>query len=558
MSKQELYEDWLELCKVPSISESKAEIDMAETVYRLLKRMPYFVEYPEQANICAIPGDPYGRLFVYGFLAGQATSPKTVVLLSHFDVVGVDDFMQKDLAFDPITYTQFLKDNPQIQLPAQARADLASGDYLFGRGTMDMKFGIAADLAILKQAEKELADFSGNILFLSVPDEEANSAGMLAAVEVLAALKEEKQLEYVCSLVSEPHFPKYPGDSAKYIYTGTMGKLLPVFYCVGKETHVCEPFSGLNPNLLTANIVHNIEANPDFSDCVAGTFAPPPVCLKQADLKLAYSAQTSTAAYAYFNFMTLSKTPQEVMRCMLDTAAAAFAETLLQMRQNAAKRAQITGEQAILPLIEPKVISYQELYAWCLDANGEEFAAHMQKFISHLRLHGAANADTRALSVEIVKEAHKFCPYRDPLVIVFYAPPFYPHSDIPAADSRVLRTSRYIVELAKQAFSEDLHIEPFFLALSDMSYLGLSKGIDMAGLTKNFPLWNCGYHIPLETIAKLNIPALNIGPLGKDAHKFTERLCLSYSFEKTLPLLWAAVQHLLGHRTCAEEIKQFY
>jgi arginine utilization protein RocB len=78
-----------------------------------------------------------------------------------------------------------------------------------------------------------------------------------------------------------------------------------------------------------------------------------------------------------------------------------------------------------------------------------------------------------------------------------------------------------------------------------MSYLGLPEGTDIEGLKKNFPAWGSGYEIPLETIAQLNIPFLNIGPHGKDAHRTTERLCLSDSFDKTVPLLYSAVEYLL-------------
>jgi arginine utilization protein RocB len=83
--------------------------------------------------------------------------------------------------------------------------------------------------------------------------------------------------------------------------------------------------------------------------------------------------------------------------------------------------------------------------------------------------------------------------------------------------------------------------EPFFPGLSDMSYLGLPDNIDTHNLKANFPLWGDKYTIPLDSIASLNIPFMNIGPLGKDAHKYTERLCLSYSFDKAAKLIFEAV-----------------
>ena len=36
---------------------------------------------------------------------------------------------------------------------------------------------------------------------------------------------------------------------------------------------------------------------------------------------------------------------------------------------------------------------------------------------------------------------------------------------------------------------------------------------------------------------RLNIPFVNFGPLGKDAHRYTERVDLAYSFGKAPALL---------------------
>ena len=57
--------------------------------------------------------------------------------------------------------------------------DLKSGDYLFGRGTMDMKMGLALHLHLLEIASSE--KWPINLMLLTVPDEEVNSAGMRAA-----------------------------------------------------------------------------------------------------------------------------------------------------------------------------------------------------------------------------------------------------------------------------------------------------------------------------------------------------------------------------------------
>lgn len=526
-----------ELCSIPSISGTAGEIHMAEKLYEIIMGLEYFKSNPQNAGINPIKNDPFKRSYVYALMEGKQKSPKTVVLLSHFDVVDVGDYgAYRDYAFRPPEYTGLLKKDAGIGLSEEARKDLDSGDYIFARGIMDMKFGIALDVEIMQQIENNLEFFPGNILFLSVPDEENNSAGMLAATQLLYRLKVERNLEYTCCIVSEPHFPKYPGDNGKYIYTGAVGKLLPVFYCVGKETHAGDPFSGLNPNLLVSRLAEKIELSPELCDASGGFAVPAPVCLRQSDTKTSYSVSTPAAAYAYFNFMTVLSSPEEVLKKLKVKGEEAFREVLQDIESKAQRLQALTGSKPKLPSIKPVVMTFQELYEMCANAVGDEFEAHMKSFIDE-----SPAGDLRELSVYIVREVHKFCPYRDPMMVLFFAPPYYPHSKAAEDNSKVGRLAQEIVEIAKTKYGEDLSAEPFFPGLSDMSYLGLSGDINIERLKANFPLWGDRYSIPLETMAELGIPFINIGPLGKDAHKYTERLCVSYSFEKAAKLVFEAV-----------------
>ncbi|NLK36138.1 MAG: M20/M25/M40 family metallo-hydrolase [Gracilibacteraceae bacterium] len=535
----------IELCNISSISETPGEIEIAEKLYEVIMRMEYFKNNPSNAGINPIKNDPFGRYYVHALMEGRPENRKTVILLSHFDVVGVDDYgAYKDYAFKPLEYTELLKKGSGITLSKEAEKDLASGDYIFGRGIMDMKFGIALDVEIMHQIESKLDNFPGNILLLSVPDEENNSAGMLSSVELLTRLKEERKLEYVCCIVSEPHFPKYPGDNSKYLYTGAVGKLLPVFYCVGKETHGGDPFSGLNPNLLAAKIIEKIELNPELTDSFGSFRVPAPVCLKQSDTKNAYSVSTPASAYAYFNFMTVTSSPDEVLKKLKNIGEEAFMEVLKNIENKADRLQTLTGSKPELPKIIPKVITFKELYKMCLESGGKEFDRHMKAFVNESPVN-----DLRRLSVDIVREAHKFCPYRDPMIVLFLAPTYYPHSGVPDHNSKTAEIAERIIAKAKSKYDETIYHEPFFPGLSDMSYLGLPDNIDIGNLKANFPLWGGKYTIPLDAIASLNIPFVNIGPLGKDAHKYTERINIPYSFETDSKLVFEAVLSALDVST---------
>src|SRR5690625_6942892 len=80
---------------------------------------------------------------------------------------------------------------------------------------------------------------------LTVPDEEVNSSGMRCAVPKLLELQEEHELTYKLFLNSEPVFSQVPDVHKHYIYTGTIGKMMPAALFYGKETHAGEPLSGL-------------------------------------------------------------------------------------------------------------------------------------------------------------------------------------------------------------------------------------------------------------------------------------------------------------------------
>lgn len=56
----------------------------------------------------------------------------------------------------------------------------------------------------------------GNILLISVPDEETLSRGMLSAVNLMTELKEKYALEYVITINSEPYFNQTKGKAIYY------------------------------------------------------------------------------------------------------------------------------------------------------------------------------------------------------------------------------------------------------------------------------------------------------------------------------------------------------
>ena len=48
--------------------------------------------------------------------------------------------------------------------------------------------------------------------------------------------------------------------------------------------------------------------------------------------------------------------------------------------------------------------------------------------------------------------------------------------------------------------------------------------MDFSGYASETPLWGDGYRVDFKEIGKLNIPAVLLGPWGKDIHRRTERV----------------------------------
>ena len=61
----------------------------------------------------------------------------------------------------------------------------------------------------------------------------------------------------------------------------------------------------------------------------------------------------------------------------------------------------------------------------------------------------------------------------------------------------------------------------------------------------NMPGYGITYDLPFDTIKKLNLPVLDIGAFGKDAHRWTERIEKKFSFNVTPELIYRTLLNLL-------------
>lgn len=529
----------LDLTKFHSISQSPGEGRIARYIHSLLADLTYFQMHPHHLRLesIAAPNEP---AVVAALVKGQG--PTCVILLNHHDVVDIEDYgVYKDLAFSPLELTGSLD---PASLPPAAAQDLPSGDWVFGRGTMDMLYGLALQL-VLTEATAASGDFDGNILFVSVPDEENTSLGMRHAIKVIRDFQREYDLDFAAAVNCEPH--GYDGHG-HVIQTGSDGKLLPLICCFGLETHAGALYDGLNPYLLLAEVIPLLELNPELSDSCAGEHTYPPTVLKGGDLKKGYNVSTPPAAWACFNIFTLEATPQEIMAKLVHLCRQAAANGVASFHRSAAAWQSISGTNLTVPDIQPQVLTFSELWQQCLMTHGESFTREIHDFAAQGAKKGL---DMQHLTLELIQRVEQYSPHGGPKIVIALAPPFYPPVRNRRQTEKELKVMAAVDAIQQQAkiAGVDLSHGEYHRGISDLSYCQLQDAGEVVETLKaNCPLWDRGYHLPLEDLAALDAPAINLGPWGRDLHKFTERIHGPFARE-TLPHL---LQYLLNYLLAPE------
>ncbi|WP_173916227.1 M20/M25/M40 family metallo-hydrolase [Halobacillus sp. Marseille-Q1614] len=530
-SKQQLTDLLCSLVEYPSVTGTNAEIAIFEYLYYILEDREYYQKHPSHLKLHPLDD---GRQFLSALVKnGQAK--ETLVLIAHADVVSVQDYGSlTNLAFYPKELTQELHKHID-ELPEDAVKDLQSGNWIFGRGTMDMKAGLTVHLSLLEKAMN--GEFDGNLLLIAVPDEEANSEGMLASLPVLDQLKEEHNLTYKAAVNTEPMFSKYPGDPAYYMYTGSIGKALPGFLCYGKETHAGEPFGGLNANLMISYLAKELELNEAFIEEVDEDRTPPPISLMQKDLKEEYSVQTPQAAVTMYNVLFMKQSINEINEKLLNAAERAKKNIIEHYYKQSAYYLKNDQKSSFEPKIQ--VLTYQQLYEEAVKRYGEGEVKRRINLLIKQR-----NQGDRDFSTTLVRTLASLCKDISPMMVLFYSPPFYP-SVSSHHDPMIKKIAGFAREYAKKEFGVDVVTQEYFPGLSDLSFIGpVTTSSSIKQLVEQMPIQDKGFSLPSNLMESVTMPIINIGPLGKDPHQWTERLELTYSFEK-LPVLLNECFHQL-------------
>ena len=545
MQNYPCYDEALALTKklvsIPSMNNSDGgERAVADYMAAWIRELPYFKAHPDQVITQPLKNDPYDRINVVAIAFGsRSNSNETIILHGHHDTVGIDDYGSiKEYAFDCDALPEKIK---SITSDPEVLADIESGEWMFGRGSSDMKSGDAVNMVLMRYFTEHLDQFDGNLIFMTNPVEENQHTGIIESLNVLEELKAKYGLTYKMAMNTDFISPAFPGDTAHYFHAGAVGKILPCFYIIGKPTHSGQGFEGFSASMVAAEITRNIDMRAEFSDVYNGEFAMPPTVLKMRDLKPSYDVQTAFSAFVYFNYFIHNMEMDEIFARLRKVAEDALNTVDTYTDEQNKVYCKMTGADYYKREYQLKVMEYSELYekAKALKTDvDEDIRAITKQSLEE-------NLDRRELCLKIVEYlANNILSINTPTVILFLAPPYCPRNtlkrEIPE-EGALLDSVVDLLNQLGQEMGEELKMMQFFPVLTDSSYLKLDDtDTSIKTLVDNFPDMKGHYDVPLDQIKRLNIPAFNFGCHGKDAHKWTERVHKEYSFGK-LPIIMLRV-----------------
>lgn len=503
---------------IQSDTNSKMEIDVENAIYNYIYKLSYF-NNNNNCGIEKIPSDNLGRGIVWALIKGHGD--QTVILLNHHDTVDVNDYKNlKDIAHDTEKINDALK---QLSLDQDISQDLISQDWIFGRGTADMKGGLSIQLKLMEELSQYQL-LKGNILFLSVPDEENLSTGMRNSSDLMKKLQKKHNLKYSLIINSEPHTRN--NDNIPTIYEGSVGKTMVTVYVKGIKSHIGEIFTGFNPMLVLSKIICNTEINSEFCDNELGESSVPPSWSYARDFKECYDASIPESAGGYISFLTLSKTPKSILYTMKEICTKSMNEAIEHYNKNSSMYYGNDNKPFPYPvnvMLYDEFLSYARLNNKEVDKNLENAYAKVTKKIKNGLI------STPESNFEIIKSVLSGIEYNGPMVIIAISPPYYPHISnrkFSNLDTKLEKISETLSKINKSLTGYGIEKQQYFMGISDLSYAAIQNYEDTAPyIKKNMPLWKDDfYYINFESIKSLSIPVINIGPWGKDIHKYTERV----------------------------------
>ena len=502
-----------EAMSIPSFTNTESERVIEDYLDQRIGAIPYFQTHPHHFGRYPLSNDHLHRSVNWALV--DKGKKKTVILFHHHDTVDLEDYGPlAPIALDSEALVQALKD---LDFRSEMQEDLNSRQWQFGRGSCDMKAALALQLGVLEAYASDPAGGQVNLLYLSVGDEESYSRGMRGALGLLCQLKDEFDLDYVLAVDSEPF--EAGSDKEKVLHIGTVGKLMPVVVVQGVLSHMKEPLKGINALSLLIAVASKLDLHPDLSDHALGERSPLPSWSYLRDLKDQYDVSTVLHAAGYFSVLHLKKTPQELLQRIKELSQEAvdqFYVKYLSLQDQA-------GQEHLIS--QPRVISYQELLDRCQKKEG--FLSFQEQCEQRAYQDFLSGVSYQTIAIQQIQSFLEFLSEKNPLVVIGFAPPYYPSMNCRSLPNTSLKIDNLIDDyryyLASRGLS--LKVEEYFMGICDTSYCALERELESYQVVlDSLAIPSQVYELDLANIAQIQVPAVNLGPWGKELHQRGERV----------------------------------
>ncbi|OJF92032.1 peptidase M20 [Pararhizobium antarcticum] len=530
----------------PSVTGSDGEAAFSGRLFDLLAATDYFKTRPEQLLVIDSHGTP-ARQNVLALARGKGR--RCIVLAGHFDTVSIANYgTLSPLACDPARLTEALirelSGRACNGVEASALADLESGDFLAGRGLLDMKSGVAAGIAALERFAS-LDEPIGNILLVATPDEENRSRGMRSLRDALPEIARKWDLEIVGGINLDATSDDGDGSEGRAIYLGSVGKFSPFAFVVGRPTHAGYAFNGVSAHLIASEIMRAIETNSALCDEAHGEVSPAPVCLESRDVRHGYEVTTPAHVWMSFNWLTHRRTPGELLADFKTIVETAMETALARQSAHGERFFEHQGNPRTLSYAG-RILSFDELWTLARSQGGQDALDRIASLEADLSNSDDPLATTRSLVAALVTEAG----LEGPAVIIGFSSLHYPMVHIDSLGEAGRALERNILSAAQsieERHRTTIRTKQFFAGISDMSFFGHRPEVgDVALLALNTPVRAFVDEAP---DGLLSYPVVNIGPWGRDYHQKWERLHTTYAFDILPDFIFEAATRCLADGT---------
>lgn len=523
ISKNRIMEILTDLVAFNSISCTELETEAASYVYDFIKSIPYFQKHPELFGKHEIEHDHLNRFVPFALVRGNRAD--TVIVSGHVDVVSVDGYGEaEELAF---TVGEELENKlASMDLDSTARADLESGEWIWGRGVADMKGGMAIALCLLeKYAElAEEGKLEGTFFFTAVADEESYSAGMRAIMPLLGDFKEKYDLKY--KLLINPE-PAAIVSGSQVLSLGTVGKVMPCIVTQGVLAHLGRSYNGISALNMLSGLFNKINGSLQFVETYEDESTTPPIWLQMRDCSDHYDVSLPFRGQGYFSLLTFSTPIEELLDDIKKLACEVFEEEVEKLNNSYQEFKKINKLEKKEKIYYPScVMTIEELTTKLRQKHGKDFDKFFGMIYKKAEIKIAEGDSYPDVTCAFMGELLDYADIKTPVILIGLAPPYYPptHSDqVEGANGFGTKVFNFASKLSSERFGQELISENYFTGISDNSYTSISK-MNFGKIKSNLPLWGSIYNIDFDAIQNVSVPSILYGPVGIDYHQWTERV----------------------------------